>query len=124
MVDFARPPRFRLTIVHPCVGRRIGMKRYIRTWTMEPIPAAMLAALTPRDAELRFYDDRLEKIPYDEPTDMVAISVETYTARRAYQVASEFRRRRVPVVMGGFHATLCPDEVARHCEGTAVPSSP
>src|SRR5258708_9158910 len=55
-------------------------------------------------------------IPCDEPTDLVAISVETYTARRAYQIATEFRKRRVPVVMGGFHATLCPDEVARHAE--------
>ncbi len=47
---------------------------------------------------------------------MVAISVETYTAKRAYQIATEFRKRGVPVVMGGFHATLCPDEVARHAE--------
>ena len=39
---------------------------------------------------------------------MVGISVETYTARRAYQIASEYRRRGVPVVMGGIHATLCP----------------
>ncbi|MCP4663334.1 MAG: B12-binding domain-containing radical SAM protein, partial [bacterium] len=112
----ARPRRFRLTIVHPCVGRRVGMKRYIRTWKMEPLPAAMIAALIPPEVERRFYDDRLEAIPYDEPTDLVAISVETYTAKRAYQIASEYRRRGVPVVMGGFHATLCPDEVMDHCE--------
>ena len=55
-------------------------------------------------------------IPFDEATDLVAISVETYTAKRAYQIASEYRKRRVPVVMGGFHATLCPDEVARYAE--------
>ena len=83
---------------------------------MEPLPAATLAGLTPRDVELRFYDDRMETIPFDEPTDLVAISIETYTARRAYQIASEYRKRRVPVVMGGFHATLCPDEAARHAE--------
>ena len=41
-------------------------------------------------------------IPFDEPTDLVAISVETYTAKRAYQIATEYRKRRVPVVMGGF----------------------
>ena len=97
---------FRLTIIHLCVGRFVGMKRYIRTWKMEPIPAAMIAALTPADVEKRFYDDRLEEIPYDEPTDLVAISVETYTAKRAYQIASEYRLRGVPVVIGGFHATL------------------
>lgn len=111
---------FRLTIVHPCVGRRVGMKRYIRTWRMAPLPAAAVAALTPTGIEKRFYDDRLEPIPYDEPTDLVAISVETYTARRAYQIASEYRARGVPVAMGGFHATLCPEEVSRYCESIVV----
>lgn len=112
--------RFRLTLVHPCVGRRAGQRGYIRTWKMEPLPAATIAALCPPDVEVRFWDDRLEPIPFDEPTDLVAISVETYTARRAYQIASEYRRRKVPVVMGGFHATLCPDEVGRWCESLVV----
>ncbi len=116
----ARPRPFRLTVVHPCVGRFVGMKRYIRTWRMEPIPAALIAALAPSDVEKRFYDDRLEPIPYDEPTDLVAISVETYTAKRAYQIASAYRQRGVPVVMGGFHATLCPEEVSQFCESIVL----
>ncbi|HTO52549.1 MAG TPA: radical SAM protein [Myxococcota bacterium] len=111
---------FRLTLVHPCVGRRAGMKRYIRTWKMEPLPPATLAGLVPADVEKRFYDDRLEPIPFDEPTDLVAISVETYTAKRSYQIASEYRRRGVPVVMGGFHATLCPEEVGKYCESLVI----
>src|SRR5687768_15301397 len=105
----------RLTIIHPCVGRKQGQK-YIRTWQMEPLPAATVAGLTPPDVDVKFYDDRMEVVPFDEATDLVAISVETYTARRAYQIASEYRKRRVPVVMGGFHAMLCPDEVARYAE--------
>src|SRR5687767_12204322 len=109
----------RLTIVHPCIGKRRGTK-YIRTWQMEPLPAATIAGLTPRDVEVRFYDDRMELIPFDEATDLVAISVETYTARRAYQIASEYRRRGVPVVMGGFHATLRTEEVLRYAEAVVV----
>lgn len=105
----------RLTLIHPCIGRKPGQK-YIRTWQMEALPAATIAGLTPKEVEIRFYDDRMEEIPFDEPTDLVAISVETYTAKRAYQIATDYRKRRVPVVMGGFHATLCPDEVARHAE--------
>ncbi|MEM9418750.1 MAG: radical SAM protein [Planctomycetota bacterium] len=112
--------RFRVTLVHPCVGRTAGMKRYIRTWKMQPLPVATIAGLLPDDIDRRFYDDRLETIPYDEPTDLVMISVETYTAKRSYQIASEFRRRGVPVVMGGFHATLCTDEVARFAESVVV----
>ena len=109
----------RITLIHPCIGRRIG-EPYIRGWQMEPLAPAMLASLTPRDVEVKFYDDRMEPIPYDEPTDLVAISVETYTARRAYQIASEYRRRGVPVVMGGFHATLATDEVCEYAEAVVV----
>jgi radical SAM superfamily enzyme YgiQ (UPF0313 family) len=87
---------------------------------MEPLPAAVIAGLTPDGVDVRFYDDRMERIPFDEPTDLVAISVETYTAKRAYQIASEYRRRHVPVIMGGFHATLCPEEVARFADAVVV----
>lgn len=109
----------RLTIIHPCVGRRVG-ERYIRSWQMEPLAPAVLSGLTPPGVEVRFYDDRMERIPYDEPTDLVAISVETYTARRAYQISSEYRRRGVPVVMGGFHATLVPEEVSDYAESILI----
>jgi radical SAM superfamily enzyme YgiQ (UPF0313 family) len=87
---------------------------------MEPLPIAVLAALTPKDVSIAFYDDRMEKIDFDRPADLVAIPVETYTAKRAYQIASEFRRRRVPVVMGGFHATLMTDEVKDYAEAVVV----
>src|SRR5580704_1208698 len=111
----------RLTLVHPCIGRRRG-EPYIRTWQMEPLAPATIAGLTPRDSgiEIRFYDDRCETVPYDEPTDLVAMSVETYTAKRSYQIASEFRRRGVPVVMGGFHPTLVPDEASDYAESIVV----
>lgn len=109
----------RLTIIHPAIGHRPGHD-YIRSWQMEPLPAAAVAGLTPRNVEVRFYDDRMERIPFDEPTDLVAMSVETYTAKRAYQIASKYRRRGIPVVMGGFHATLCPDEVAMHSESVVI----
>ena len=95
----------RLTLIHPAIGHRAG-ERYIRSWQMEPLPIAALCGLTPRSVELAFHDDRMEAIPFDAPTDAVAIPVETYTAARAYQIASEYRRRKVPVIMGGFHATL------------------
>lgn len=89
---------------------------------MEPLAPAALAGLTPRDKDLdiRFYDDRTEVIPFDVPADLVAISVETYTAKRSYQIASEYRRRGVPVVMGGFHPTLVPEEASEYAESIVV----
>jgi len=109
----------RITLVQPCIGREPG-RRHLRSWQMEPLTLANLAALTPQDVEVDLVDDRLEAVPFDAPTDLVAMTVETYTARRAYQIASDYRRRGVPVVMGGFHPTLCSDEASRHAETLAV----
>lgn len=108
-----------ITIIHPAIGHKKNEK-YIRTWQMESLPAAAIAGLTPKDIDLDFYDDRMEKIPYDNLTNAVVISVETYTAKRAYQIASEFRKRNIPVIMGGFHVTLLPDEVQEYAESIVV----
>lgn len=109
----------RLTIIHPAIGHRQG-ERYIRSWQMEPLPAAAIAGLTPKEIEIRFHDDRMELIPYDEPTDAVVLSVETYTAMRSYQIASEYRRRGIPIIFGGFHPTLLPDEAERFAEAIVI----
>jgi radical SAM superfamily enzyme YgiQ (UPF0313 family) len=87
---------------------------------MEPLVFAILAGLTPPDVETVLYDERLESIPYDEPTNLVAITVETYTARRAYQIATQFRRRGAPVVMGGYHPTFLPDEALHYADAVVI----
>jgi radical SAM superfamily enzyme YgiQ (UPF0313 family) len=107
--------KFRLTLIHPAIGHKPG-QRYIRAWQMETLPAASIAGLTPKDVELRFFDDRMEAVDYDAPCDAVAISVETYTAKRAYAIAEEYRKRGVSVVMGGFHATLAAEETALYAD--------
>lgn len=105
----------KLTLIKPNIGRR-EHSLYVDEGRMEPLQLGILAALTPKDIEVVMYDDRMELIPYDEPTDIVGITVETFTARRAYEISDEFRKRGVKVVMGGMHAMLIPDEVARHCD--------
>lgn len=109
----------KLTLIYPSVGRKPG-KPYVRAWQMEPLSIAQLASLTSPDVEIAFYDDRLEDIPFDEPTDLVAISVETFTALRAYRIAAQFRSRGIPVVLGGYHVTLLPEEAARHADAIVV----
>jgi len=82
----------------------------IRGDALEPLVFAILASLSPPDVEHILYDDRIEVIPFDEPTDLVALTVETFAAKRAYQIASQYHNRGIPVVMGGNHPTLNPNE--------------
>lgn len=99
---------------------RPHLMQYRAADALEPLVFGVLARLTPPDVELVLYDDRLEPIPYDEPTDLVAITVETYTAKRAYQIAAHFRKRGVPVVMGGYHPTLLPHEASQYADAIAI----
>lgn len=87
---------------------------------MEPLTIARLKALTPPSCETEFFDDRIELIDYNTETDLVALTCEFYTARRVYYIASRFRERNIPTVIGGYHATLCPEEVARNSDSIVL----
>src|SRR3989304_8408756 len=75
-----------------------------------------IAALTPPDVELRFVDESFEEGDIDERVDLVAISAMTAVAPRSYYLAREFRKRGVPVAMGGIHPTVLPQEAARYVD--------
>ena len=109
----------KVTLILPAIGKKPNEK-YLRSWLMEPLTIAVLSALLPADCEREFFDDRIESIDYDTDTDVVLITVETYTAKRAYFISDQFRRRGKKVVMGGYHATLVPDEVKEHCDAIMV----
>jgi radical SAM superfamily enzyme YgiQ (UPF0313 family) len=109
----------KLTLIKPTIGRA-EHSLYVDEGRMEPLMLGVLAGLTPPDVEVVLYDDRMETIPYDEATDLVAITVETYTARRAYEISAEFRRRGVPVILGGMHVALLPEEAARHADSIFI----
>jgi radical SAM superfamily enzyme YgiQ (UPF0313 family) len=109
----------RVTLIKPNIGR-MEHSLYVDEGRMEPLQLGVLAGLTPEHIDTVLYDDRMEDIPYDEPTDLVAITVETYTARRAYEISDEFRQRDVPVIMGGMHPSLIPEEAQQYADSIFI----
>jgi radical SAM superfamily enzyme YgiQ (UPF0313 family) len=104
-----------VTLIKPTLGR-LADRPFVDEARMEPLQLGVIAGLTPPGVDIRLFDDRIDEIDYDERTDLVAITIEAFTARRAYEIAAEYRARRVPVIMGGMHATLLPEEVAEHAD--------
>lgn len=97
-------------------------KRPLRTkkrWLLG-LTIPYLAGLTPRGIHVEVADDRLGPIPYQRYYDLVGITATCATADRGFEIAQEFRRRGVPVVMGGFHVTLHPEETLEHCDAVVV----
>lgn len=87
---------------------------------MQPLVFAILKGLTHPDIQVVLYDERLEKIPDNIEADLVAMTVETFTARRAYMIADGLRKRKIPVVMGGYHPTFMPEEALLHCDAVVT----
>ena len=79
-----------------------------------------LAGLTPSDWHVDFADDNYGEVRIDGAWDLVAISVNTMSAFRAYALADGFRARGIPVVLGGWHVTFCPDEAQAHADAVVV----
>ena len=79
-----------------------------------------IAAVTPKDVEVKIVDEAHEAIDFDERVDLVGLTAQTPVAPRAYQIASEFRKRGIPVVMGGVHASMLPEEAIQYVDSVVV----
>ena len=75
-----------------------------------------IAAYTPPNWDVKLVDEAVQDIDFDEPCDLVGISIMTCYAPRAYEIATEFRKRGKTVVLGGVHPTYCPDEALRYSD--------
>lgn len=109
----------KITFIKPNMGLVNG-KPYSDRGKMQPLTFAILAGITPPEHETLLYDDRYEAIPFDESTDLVAINTEIYTAKRAYEIADQFRIRGVKVALGGYHTTMIPEESLQHADAVVI----
>jgi radical SAM superfamily enzyme YgiQ (UPF0313 family) len=109
----------KISLIYPNLGRHEDRGFRDRA-AMEPLGLGVLGGLTASDMEVVLHDDRLEEIPFDQPTDLVAITTQVFMARRAYEISQEYRRRGVKVILGGVHPTLLPEEAARHADSILV----
>lgn len=80
----------------------------------------LLAALTPESVEIHHTDEIVSPVNFSRAIDLVGITTTTCSAPHAYDVADEFRRRGVAVVLGGPHPTLLPHEAARHANSVLI----
>lgn len=98
---------------------RPNLGNYRSSDAMPPLAIGILAARS-ADADMVFFDEKVEVVPLDADVDLVALSVETFTARRAYAIADVYRQQGKTVVMGGYHPTFLPNEALLHADAIVV----
>ena len=103
----------KIALIRPNLGD------YRASDAMAPLGLGILAARS-AGHQVRLFDERIETLPDDLGADLAALTVETFTARRAYRIADRLRARGIPVVMGGYHSSLLPEEAAAHADAVVV----
>lgn len=108
----------RILLVAP--GPGVPKRKKVRYVPFPQASLPLIAALTPPHHEVRIVDERIEDVNFNEPYDLVGITVMSATAVRAYEIAEEFRRRGVKVVLGGIHPTALPEEAKEHADSVVI----
>jgi len=85
-----------------------------------PLALPTLAALTPSDCEVELTDENVEPVNFDDKADLVGITGMTCAIPRSYEIADEYRKIGIPVVMGGIHVSMLPEEAIQHCDSVVV----
>ena len=93
---------------------------YVPSFILPSLSLLTIASCTPSKEHVRLIDERISPIDFDEPFDIVGISIMTEQARRGYEIAEEFRKRGIFTVIGGIHASVLPRETKRHCDAVII----
>jgi radical SAM superfamily enzyme YgiQ (UPF0313 family) len=92
------------------------LENYIRPWYAPPLNLLTIASVTPANIEIDLIDNDFDEITYKADYDFVGITAMTQQATNAFLIADNFRKLQIPVVMGGIHPTLLPEECLEHSD--------
>jgi radical SAM superfamily enzyme YgiQ (UPF0313 family) len=90
------------------------------TFKFPSLNTTLLAALTPQGHQVHIHDEGIAPLDLDEACDLAAITAMTPLAPRGYEIAEQYRRKGVKVVMGGIHPTWLPEEAIAHCDAVVI----
>ena len=112
----------KILLISPTWKKKVANERLKRDRIFKFPPHSLLAvaALTPKDIEVGIIDENIEELDFNRKADLVGITTMTASSPRAYEIADEFRRKGIPVVIGGIHATALPEEAAQHADAVVI----
>lgn len=108
----------KLVLINPVNPARTGLT-VNKSSRFPPISLGIVAALTPAEWDVEIIDECWEPFTYKD-ADLVGITAFTASAPRAYEIAAIYRQTGVPVVMGGIHCSMCPQEALNYVDAVVI----
>ena len=97
-------------------GKVIKKKKLYFTGLALPL----LAALTPDGWETELIYEVIEDVPFDTDADLIGVSTMGHGVIRSIDIAKEYRRRGKTVILGGYMASIMPEEAVKYCDSLII----
>ncbi len=110
-----RPARHKMLLITASSPAILQVRR-ARVLNFQQITMPYLAAFVPPGWDVTHIDEAVKAVDLNAEVDLAAITFHTPSAYHVYEMADAFRRRGIPVALGGPHATLVPDEAQEHAD--------
>jgi radical SAM superfamily enzyme YgiQ (UPF0313 family) len=108
----------KLLLINPVNPRRIGLTVNPSS-RFPPLGLGIVAALAPDDWNIEIVDENFEPFEYRE-ADLVGLTAFTASVTRAYEIASLYREKGTPTVLGGIHASMLPEEALQYVDTVVI----
>jgi radical SAM superfamily enzyme YgiQ (UPF0313 family) len=108
----------RLLLINPVNPHRAGLT-INKNSRFPPLGLGIVAALTPRDWDVKIIDENFEPFNYMD-ADLVGLTAFTASINRAYEIAGLYRDKGIPIVLGGIHASMLPDEALQYVDTVVI----
>jgi len=103
----------KFTLIYPKWKKLRGQTEF----HLPPHGPVVFAAALPKDIEIKFIDENLETIDFDDQADLIGISMMlTSQVKRGWEIADEYRKRGLPVICGGIATMLHAEETSLHAD--------
>ncbi len=122
---FVMTEKKKLILIYPVseersvYSKRVSGKTTNPSNTYPPLSLAYIAALTPDSWDVEIIDEKISIASYKD-CDLVGITAYTSNINRAYEVAQVFRGNNTPVIMGGVHVSMLPDEALQYVDSVVI----
>ena len=105
-------PKKKLLLINP-INKAKNNKA--KNNAIPPMGLAIIAALTPDQFDIKLIDENFNDFKYED-ADLVGITSFTADVNRAYEIAAIYRAKKIPVIMGGIHATVRTEEALNYVD--------
>lgn len=108
----------RILLISPLSGSKLLGENFYFKMPFLSLPT--VAGLTPGEIDVEIIDEKVDEIPWNSSPDLVGITAMTPLAPRAYEIADFFRSKNIPVVLGGMHPSVLPEEALQHANAVVI----